>query len=75
MSDHGKSLGEYGLTLHGIPHVLAPRERPGIDTSCLGARQRAPLSHDHLFHSILSLSNVRTALYRPERGLFRQCQS
>ena len=51
------------------------RERLGIDTACLKARQREPLSHDNLFHSTLGLASVRTALYRPERDLFRRCQS
>lgn len=91
VSDHGESLGENGLYLHGIPYALAPREQiqvpmllwlsegrrenPGIDAACLEARQREPLSHDNLFHSVLGLSNVRTAVYRPERDLFRRCQS
>jgi lipid A ethanolaminephosphotransferase len=50
VSDHGESLGEKGLYLHGMPHALAPREqthvpmiiwaspsthaRLGIDTEC-----------------------------------------
>ena len=91
VSDHGESLGENGLYLHGIPYSLAPREqikvpmllwlsdglhgRPGMETACLESRLREPLSHDHLYHSILGLSGVRTAIYRPERDLFRRCQS
>jgi lipid A ethanolaminephosphotransferase len=91
VSDHGESLGENGLYLHGIPYALAPREQiqvpmllwlsegirehRGIDMGCLDARQHTPLSHDQLFHSMLGLSKVRTAIYRPERDLFRQCQS
>lgn len=91
VSDHGESLGENGLYLHGIPYALAPREqiqipmllwlseglreRRGIDTSCLEAHQREPLSHDQLFHSVLGLSKVRTAIYRPERDLFRPCHA
>lgn len=91
VSDHGESLGENGLYLHGIPYALAPREQVhvpmllwlseglgkhrGIDTACLGTRLRAPLSHDNLFHSVLGLSGVRSAVYRPERDLFRPCQS
>lgn len=91
VSDHGESLGENGIYLHGIPYALAPREqvqvpmllwvseglheRQGIDTACLEARQHQPLSHDQLFHSVLGLSKVRTAVYRPERDLFRPCHS
>ncbi|OGA23006.1 MAG: phosphoethanolamine transferase [Betaproteobacteria bacterium RIFCSPLOWO2_02_FULL_67_26] len=91
VSDHGESLGENGLYLHGFPYALAPREqiqvpmvlwlsmglrtRLGIDTACLGTRLQEPLSHDNLFHSVLGLSGVRTAVYRPERDLFRPCRS
>jgi len=90
VSDHGESLGENGLYLHGLPYALAPREqiqvpmllwlsdglreRLHIDAMCLRAQQQAPLSHDNLFHSILGLSNVQTAIYRPERDLFRPCR-
>ena len=35
----------------------------------------APANHDNLFHSTLGLASVRTALYRPERDLFKRCQS
>lgn len=92
VSDHGESLGENGLYLHGIPYALAPREqiqvpmllwlseglseRLSIDIACLsGRRQHTPLSHDYVFHSILGLSNVQTAVYRPERDLFRPCRA
>lgn len=91
VSDHGESLGENGLYLHGIPYALAPREqihvpmllwlseglreRLSIDTACLEARRREPFSHDNLYHSVLGLSGVRTAVYRPERDLLRRCLS
>ncbi len=91
VSDHGESLGESGLYLHGIPYALAPREQTqvpmllwlseelsehqGIDVACLRARRHDLLSHDYLFHSILGLSSVSTAIYRPERDLFRPCRS
>jgi lipid A ethanolaminephosphotransferase len=91
VSDHGESLGENGLYLHGIPYALAPREqthvpmllwlseglrrRLDIDMDCLKARQREPLSHDNVFHSVLGLSNVRTALYHRQRDLFRECRA
>lgn len=91
VSDHGESLGENGLYLHGIPYTLAPheqthvpmllwlsaglRDRLRIDTDCLEHRQGEPLSHDNVYHSLLGLSNVRTAIYQPERDLLRPCRS
>ena len=90
VSDHGESLGENGLYLHGLPYALAPQEQThvpmllwlsdglrkhlGIDAACLSARQHEPLSHDYLFHSILGLSNVHTAIYRPKLDLFASCR-
>jgi lipid A ethanolaminephosphotransferase len=91
VSDHGESLGEKGLYLHGIPYALAPREQThipmvlwlseglrehrGIDYACVEARRGAPLSHDNLFHTVLGLMRVRTAAYRPERDFLRGCRS
>ncbi|MDM8347790.1 phosphoethanolamine--lipid A transferase [Pseudomonas sp. sp1636] len=89
MSDHGESLGENGLYLHGLPYAMAPSEqthvpmivwlsagleqRSGIQASCLAKQQGVAYSHDNLFHSILGLMDVRTSAYQPERDLFRQC--
>ena len=28
LSDHGESLGEKGLFLHGVPYAIAPTSRP-----------------------------------------------
>ena len=47
----------------------------GIDRACLEERREAPYSHDHLFHSVLGLFEVRTALYAPDFDLFRPCRS
>jgi lipid A ethanolaminephosphotransferase len=90
VSDHGESLGENGFYLHGLPYALAPREqiqvpmllwlseglreRLSIDAACLKAKRHAPFSHDYVFHSILGLSNVQTAIYRPGRDLFNSCR-
>jgi lipid A ethanolaminephosphotransferase len=91
VSDHGESLGEKGLYLHGIPYALAPseqthvpmvlwlsdslRKRRGIDGACLRARKGEPLSHDNLFHTMLDLANVRTSAYRPELDFLRECRT
>uniref|UniRef100_UPI0012FE841F phosphoethanolamine transferase n=1 Tax=Macromonas nakdongensis TaxID=1843082 RepID=UPI0012FE841F len=90
VSDHGESLGEKGLYLHGMPYAMAPTEqthvpmlfwqspqmaqRAGLSTDCLRRQADRPLSHDHLFHSMLDLGGVRTQVYRPELDLFQPCQ-
>lgn len=90
VSDHGESLGEGGLYLHGLPYAIAPREQIevpmlwwlpnetarafGIELDCLRRRAAEPASHDHLFHSVLGMLSVVTPRYRPERDLFAGCR-
>lgn len=94
VSDHGESLGEQGLFLHGVPYAIAPQvqthvpmiafasagfERSaGLAPGCLQAelRRRAmqPLAHDHLFHTVLGLLDVRTSLREPSLDLVAPCR-
>ena len=89
VSDHGESLGENNLYLHGLPYALAPAEqkhvpmltwlspamqrRTGIQTGCLQGQANTPLTHDNLFHSVLGLMDVQTSAYQPAQDLFRPC--
>ncbi|MEK7345995.1 MAG: phosphoethanolamine--lipid A transferase [Pseudomonadota bacterium] len=89
LSDHGESLGEKGLYLHGMPYSMAPQEQThvpllvwlstplqrqrGWRMSCLQAQSDKALSHDHLFHSLLGLSQVSTRLAKPDLDLFSAC--
>ena len=91
VSDHGESLGENNLYLHGLPYAIAPdtqkrvpmvawfsRNAPaqlGIDLACLQRRATQPLSHDHLFHTLLDWLDVKTALYEPARDLGQSCRA
>ncbi len=91
VSDHGESLGEDGLYLHGLPWMLAPREQThvpmlmwlsdgfrqgrGIDRVCLEQRARESHSHDHLFHSVLGVFDVATRIYQPDLDLLQPCRS
>lgn len=90
VSDHGESLGESGLYLHGVPYALSPRVQSwvpmiywqspgfgastGLDDQCLKRRASEPASHDNLFHSLLGLLDVRTSAYLRERDLFAPCR-
>jgi lipid A ethanolaminephosphotransferase len=90
VSDHGESLGENGLYLHGLPYSIAPSTQKhvpmvvwlspqfsadaGVDRGCLGAESGAKMSHDNLFHSVLGLLDVQTSVYRTERDLFAPCR-
>lgn len=91
VSDHGESLGEHGLFLHGVPYAIAPPQQTrvpmllwtsdgfaraaALDTACLSRRAAQPASHDHLFHTVLGLLDVRTALHEPAWDLTAGCRS
>lgn len=95
VSDHGESLGEQGLFLHGLPYALAPDlqkrvpmvwwnsngfERanglsPGCLMSAMKEQARRPVAHDHLFHTLLGVFDVRTALHEPAWDLTQPCQA
>ncbi|WP_313454994.1 phosphoethanolamine--lipid A transferase [Stenotrophomonas sp.] len=89
VSDHGESLGEKGLYLHGVPYAIAPAEQTsvpmimwfsqrfassrGLDTSCLAQRARQRTDHDVLFSSLLGLMQVSTHAYDPTQDVFASC--
>jgi lipid A ethanolaminephosphotransferase len=91
VSDHGESLGEKGLFLHGMPNPIAPREQTqvpmlmwwssgfaqsaAIDRPCMQRRTAQPAQHDHLFHTVLGLLDVRAALYEPRLDLSQGCRN
>ena len=91
VSDHGESLGEKGLYLHGMPYAMAPKEQTrvpmavwfsapmldhlGWDQSCWLGQASQPVTHDNLFSSMLSLANVQTRLYKPQLNVFSACPS
>ena len=76
VSDHGESLGEKGLYLHGMPYRMAPTEQThvpmlawaskslqqtqGLRLECLKGQAAQPWSHDNLFHTMLGLARVGT---------------
>ena len=88
-SDHGESLGENNVYLHGAPYMFAPSEqthvpmmlwmsdafgdRFRIDRRCLNARRGEPLSHDNMFHSVLGMLDVNTAVLNPRLDMFHAC--
>ncbi|WP_349970890.1 phosphoethanolamine--lipid A transferase [Pseudomonas caspiana] len=91
LSDHGESLGEYNLFLHGTPYMLAPDQQKhvpmmvwfsdsyqrsfALDTGCLQQTRNASLSQDNLFHSMLGLLKVHTHVYDPSLDMFAGCRN
>jgi len=91
VSDHGESLGENGLYLHGLPYSIAPAEqtrvpmvmwissgfaaRTRLDPACLRTQADKPAAHDNLFHTVLGLLDVRTAVRNDTLDLTAVCRS
>ncbi|HEY0505465.1 MAG TPA: phosphoethanolamine--lipid A transferase [Lysobacter sp.] len=89
VSDHGESLGENGLYLHGVPYAIAPDTQtrvpmvmwlsPGfaasraVDIDCMKRGSHEPASQDNLFHSVLGLMQVSTSAYDAGLDLFGRC--
>lgn len=89
-SDHGESLGEYDLYLHGMPYALAPSvqthvpmitwvspswtTRLKLDTACMTQTASLPVSHDNVFHSVLGVLDVATKVYDPSLDIYRACR-
>jgi lipid A ethanolaminephosphotransferase len=78
VSDHGESLGENNLYLHGMPYLFAPDnqihvplimwfsdsfDKGEIDLKNLKSKTDDKFSHDNIFHTILGLLEVKTTVY------------
>jgi lipid A ethanolaminephosphotransferase len=90
VSDHGESLGEFGMYLHGAPRAIAPAvqyeipmlawfsdgfsQNMAVDINCVRSKADRPYSHDHFFHSITGLLEVRTPAYQSQLDIFSQCR-
>lgn len=83
MSDHGESLGENGLYLHGLPYFMAPSAQTHvaslmwfggeitkeIDLKKLKSYSNEEFSHDNLFHTLLGVFNVSSSVYEKEKDI------
>ena len=84
ISDHGESLGEFGLYLHGVPYAVAPDvqthipfivwmspefiEKKGIDINRI--KQSKSHSHQNIFHSVLGAINMHSEVYNDQLDIF-----
>ena len=89
VADHGESLGENNLYLHGLPYMVAPdvqkhvpwitwlsagfEHRSGLTTACLRGRPDMKLSHDNYFHSVLGLMGIQTSVYQRSMDVYAGC--
>ena len=79
ISDHGESLGETKMFMHGLPMRLAPKyqyEIPFLVWTSDGFREYrsdlpAVLEQHYVFHSVLNLLSVQSPAYNREYDLFK----
>ncbi len=85
-SDHGESLGENGIYLHGLPYMIAPnvqkkvpiiawlsdglKQVKGLTDVSMKACKEKHVSHDYLVHSLLNMFDVKTGIYKHNHDLF-----
>lgn len=84
LSDHGESLGENGLYLHGTPYLVAPKVQKEIpflvwmsdqfrklnNTSTEALLDRQYSSHFNVFHSVLSAFRMGSPIYDKDLDIF-----
>ncbi len=91
VADHGESLGENNIYLHGLPYSIAPDEqkhvpwvvwlsasfqsRNKVKMGCLESHRDATASHDNYFHTILGLADVSSSVYERDMDLFSGCRA
>ena len=86
MSDHGESLGEKGVYLHGLPYFMAPDAQTHIGALMWfgkSMRQKVNIksliktsskehNQDELFNSLLGIFNVKTKVYNKNMDIFNE---
>jgi lipid A ethanolaminephosphotransferase len=77
VSDHGESLGENNLYMHGIPASIAPKEQleiPFIVWLSDNSKKLKPnetLSQNHVFHSVLNFLAIESPIYDENMNIFQ----
>lgn len=83
VSDHGESLGEGGIYLHGLPYAIAPDFQKHIPAvlyfgndmkekrEILKNSKLNEYSHDNIFHTFLGLFDIETKEYDKNLDLFK----
>lgn len=91
ISDHGESLGENNLYLHGLPYIIAPDQQKKVpfmlwlsheyqqayqlNRACLALKASHKLSHDNLFSSMLGLLAIQTQVRENDLDIFSSCEN
>ena len=76
VSDHGESLGEDNLFMHGMPKNIAPKEQFEIpfivwqNDKNTGMKDFDEVEQYYVFHSIMNYFGVRSEIYNENMNIF-----
>lgn len=82
-SDHGESLGEFGLYLHGVPISIAPKVQTHIpwlmwysekyknNNNLTFKNQKEKITHEFFPHTILKSLKIKTTKLKEQKSLVR----
>ncbi|RRJ89334.1 phosphoethanolamine--lipid A transferase EptA [Paenimyroides tangerinum] len=77
VSDHGESLGEKNLYMHGVPMSLAPKQQyeiPFIVWVSDGSKElkkNNALTQNHVFHSVMNFLGITSPIYNEEMNIYK----
>ena len=89
LSDHGESLGENGLYLHGFPYAIAPDAQkhvpwvlwPGsllarthVNEACVRKGSDQKFSHDNFYHTVMGLLDIHSSSYQSALDVLQSCR-
>ena len=76
VSDHGESLGEKKLYMHGVPMKFAPKEQYEIpfivwvSDSNTQVKNIDNLCQNYVFHSVLKFLSIQSPVYKEDMNIF-----
>ena len=77
VSDHGESLGEGNLYMHGVPILVAPKEQIEIpfivwtSDEAMKIDTEKKVGQYHVFHSVLSFLGIESPIYDESLDIFQ----
>lgn len=76
VSDHGESLGENNLYMHGVPMMMAPAEQIEIpfivwsSDPALKTKELEEVGQYHVFHSVMHFLGIESRIFNEDYNIF-----
>lgn len=87
VSDHGESLGENGLYLHGLPKAIAPdtqlkvpavmwfgKNFHAVSSPALRQKSKMRFTHNNVFHTLLGFFEIEATVYNPGMDILNEAK-